>query len=394
MSDDIVLNLLKGARIKLLMKYPFFGNLAQRLKYIENNDWCKTAAVDGKNMYYNREFIKSLQPDEVLFLIGHEILHVVFDHLGRTGSKDKQLSNMAQDFLINYVLVMEGLGTMPQNGLYDKQYNNSMTSEEIYEILVKNKTPPQPTLDLHLDLTGKGNDNGKGKQPSMSQEELDELRQEMRGAVMQAAQSAKMAGHLPASLSRLIDDLVEPKVPWQDYINKTVKSLFRENYSFARPSRRTLGSIGSNIILPSRNFGKTIDIAACVDMSGSIGQEQARDFLSEVKGMMDIFPRFRLIVWTWDTEVYNPKIFTEHNADEIYDYEILGGGGTCLRSTFEFMKDPASKGFDMEPFCPDQLIIFTDGFISSWGDESYCPTTFLIHSSKEVPPYGSVIYYD
>lgn len=59
MSDPCV-DALKTARIRMLMNYPFFGIISQRLKYIENNDWCDTAAVDGKNMYWNREFIKSL----------------------------------------------------------------------------------------------------------------------------------------------------------------------------------------------------------------------------------------------------------------------------------------------------------------------------------------------
>lgn len=407
---DEVLDLLKKARVTLLMKYPFFGTLAQRLVYQENNDWCKTAAVDGKRMYFNREFIKSLSKDEVVFLIAHELLHLVFDHLGRTGGRDKQLSNMAQDYLINYVLVMEGVGTMPQMGLYDKKYNNSMTSEEIYEVLVKDKQPPKPTLDVHLDITGKGqgNSGGNGKASDgksdanghnpnggMTSEEIEEMRQDMKGAVIQAAQAAKMAGKLPASMERFIDDLVEPKVPWQDYVNKTLKSLYKENYSFARPSRRTLGNPGSNIILPSRQYGKSVDVAVCLDMSGSIGQEEARAFLSEVKGMMDIFKQFKLTVWTWDTKVYNPVVFTRQNADELFTYEIMGGGGTCLRSTFEFMKNPESMGFDLNSFVPDQLIVFTDGYIGDWGDPDYCDTLFLLHGTNSiVAPYGQTVYYD
>jgi predicted metal-dependent peptidase len=89
------------ARVGLLLKSAFFGNLATRLKLVNADDWCSTAATDGRNFYYNSRFIKMLKPREIEFLFGHEVLHVVYDHFGRRQSRDPQIWNVANDFCVN-----------------------------------------------------------------------------------------------------------------------------------------------------------------------------------------------------------------------------------------------------------------------------------------------------
>ena len=116
--NDPVVKELVSARVKLLLEKPFFGNLAGRLVAVEA-PWCNTAATDGRYLYYNREFIKSLTKPQLLFLIAHEVYHCVFDHLGRRGKRDPKIWNMATDYVINYSLVQEKIGTMPEMGLYD-----------------------------------------------------------------------------------------------------------------------------------------------------------------------------------------------------------------------------------------------------------------------------------
>ena len=53
---------LVAARVKMLFKQPFFGNIACRLKLVDvtNQGWCNTAAVDGRNFYYNSDFVEKL----------------------------------------------------------------------------------------------------------------------------------------------------------------------------------------------------------------------------------------------------------------------------------------------------------------------------------------------
>ena len=78
------------ARVALLLKKPFFGNIATRLKLTPADEWCPTAATDGRNFYYNHAFVDSLRAKEVEFLFGHEVLHVVYEHMERRDARDPQ----------------------------------------------------------------------------------------------------------------------------------------------------------------------------------------------------------------------------------------------------------------------------------------------------------------
>jgi len=78
-----VLDRIIVARVGLLLKHPFFGNMATRLKIQAADDWCPTAAVDGRNLFFNTQFFNAMDNKEIEFVIAHEILHCVFDHLER-----------------------------------------------------------------------------------------------------------------------------------------------------------------------------------------------------------------------------------------------------------------------------------------------------------------------
>ena len=75
---------LTTARVSLLIKQPFFGNMATRLPLVNADDWLPTAATDGRYFYYNSKFINMLKKKEIEFLFGHEVLHNVYEHLGRS----------------------------------------------------------------------------------------------------------------------------------------------------------------------------------------------------------------------------------------------------------------------------------------------------------------------
>ena len=105
-TDQQIIDKLVTARIALLLKHPFFGNLATRLKLVNANDWCPTAGTDGRYFYYNTKFIDSLTPKEAEFLFGHEVLHNVFEHmLVRIGTRQPTLWNIAADYAVNQILV-------------------------------------------------------------------------------------------------------------------------------------------------------------------------------------------------------------------------------------------------------------------------------------------------
>ena len=87
------------ARIGLLLKAPFFGQLATRMTLTNADDWCGTAATDGRKFYYNSEFVNKMPLKQLEFLCGHEILHAVYDHMSRRVDRQPRLANRHRRFL-------------------------------------------------------------------------------------------------------------------------------------------------------------------------------------------------------------------------------------------------------------------------------------------------------
>ena len=387
------------ARVGLLLRQPFFGNLATRLQLTNADEWCSTAATDGLKFYYNSRFIMLLKPKEVEFLVGHEVLHVVYDHMGRRGERDHQIFNIANDYAVNADLKRHKVGdfikTVPC--LYEAKYDGK-SSEEIYDDLMKNVQQMNlddlvdQMIDDHLDgddgegeADGDGNGDKKGKgRPKMSPEERERVRQEVKQAIINAASTCE-AGQLPAGVERLIKQHTNPTMPWRELIQTNLTSAIRTDYSWMRPSRR---GWHMDAIMPGMTPGEEIDVVVTLDMSGSISQKQAQDFLGEIGGMMNAFDGYKVHVFCFDTEIYNPKDYHSDNMDDIADYEPMGGGGTDFDCIFEYLKK--------ENIEPKRLIVFTDGYpCGSWGDPDYCDTTWIIHGDKNPnPPFGTYAIYD
>ena len=395
---DPLIDKLTTARVGLLLKAPFFGNMATRMKLIEADEWCPTAATNGRNFYYNTEFVKKLSVKKLEFLFGHEILHCVFDHFGRVGSRDRMLSNIAQDFAVNQILVDERIGEKITEVqiCYDNKYRG-MAWEEIYdELYAKAEKIPMEDLlkqlgdllDEHINEDGsapgkEGDKDSKGK-PGMTKEEAQAIKDEIKEAMIQAA-SAAGAGKVPAGIQRMIKDMTEPKISWRELVNQEIQSIIRNDYSFTRPNRK---SMHSGAILPGMKEATTIDIGIGIDMSGSIGQEDATVFLSEVKGIVDQYEDFKINLWCFDTEIYNHKEITHDNSHDLMDYEPQGGGGTDFMANWEFMKE---NGIE-----PKKFIMFTDGYpCGDWGDEDYCDTIFVVKGNTQAEaPFGQTVIYE
>jgi len=395
---DPIVEKLTTARIGLLLKHPFFGNMATRMRLIDASDWCPTAATNGRDFMYNKDFVTKLSEKKLEFLFAHEICHGIFDHFGRVGSRDRQLSNIAQDYAVNQILVDERIGDKITEVkiCYDPKYRG-MAWEEIYDILWEKaeKIPMDQLLaqlgdllDEHIkeqEGAGAGDDktkDGKDK-PTMSKEEAQKIRDELKEAMIQSAQAAG-AGKVPAGIQRMIKDLTEPKMNWREVLQMNIQSIIRNDYSFQRPNRK---SQHSGAILPGMKNDQTVDVAIGIDMSGSIGQEDATVFLSEVKGIMEQYEDYAIDIWCFDTEIYNHKRFTHDDGDALLSYEPQGGGGTDFEVNWEFMKD-----IDL---VPKKFIMFTDGYpCGGWGDEDYCDTLFIVKGSNNEAPFGQTVIYD
>ena len=392
------------ARVGLLLRHPFFGNMATRLIVKNCDDWCPTAATDGRHLYYNTQFFNAMSNKEIEFVIAHEILHCVFDHIGRREDRIPMLHNIACDYIVNNTLVRDKIGEMVKlvQCYQDFKYDGWM-SEAVYDDLFKQAEEKGQEfleqmgdlLDEHVDWESDPKD-GKGKEgdkegdgngrPSYSKEELKKIRDEIKENMISAAQAAG-AGNTPAEVQRMIKELTEPKMNWRELLRQQIQSTIRNDFTFQRPNRK---GWHTGAILPGMNFDETIDICVALDMSGSIGNEQAQVFLSEVKGIMEEYKEYNIKLWCFDTKVYNEQDFSADGSDDLLDYEIMGGGGTDFMCNWDYMKEN-----DIQP---KKFIMFTDGMPwNSWGEEDYCETVFIIHSHYDKntqAPFGVTAHYE
>ena len=393
--DRVVREKLISARVGLLLRASFFGNLATRLKLINADEWCATAATDGRNFYYNSRFIEMLRPKEIEFLFGHEVLHCVYDHFGRRGDRDPQLWNIANDYCVNGDLVKHNVGEKITSVpcLYDRKYDG-MSSEEVYDALYENATKIDigklldQMIDEHLDGEGDGDGDQDGEgsgRPRLSAEDKQAIKDEIKEAMLAAAATVDGAGNLPAGVKRLIQQLTEPQLNWREILRMNLESTIKADYTWMRASRK---GWHMDAVMPGQKPDEMIDVAVMLDASGSISQDMLRDFLSEIQGIMDSFPSYKIHVATFDTDCYNPAQYDSDNLDSMIDYEVSGGGGTDFDCIFTYLKD--------QEITPRRLIVFTDGYpFGSWGDAEYCDTTWILHGTTTiVPPWGTHAYYD
>ena len=387
-------NKLAAARTRLIIDKPFLGALVLRLPLVmADPQWCQTTATDARKFYYNPEFIEQLSLSETQFILAHEALHCALSHFARREHRIKHRWDLACDFAINPLLIKDGLQA-PPGTLYEKTFDG-MTAEEIYPYIEDNEN--QETLDQHLydqpqeqssqqnqnpnpppPKPEQDNDEGKGQRPQqqpdeqtrgapqpppLSHDEAENLSVQWQQRLAGAAQQAQQAGKLSGDMARLVDFLLQPKLPWRMMLARYMTALARDDYSYTRPSNRR----GDPGIFPSLRSSQ-VDVVIALDTSGSITPDEMQEFVTEIdaiKGQM----RARISLHACDDVLAEKGPWTFEPWEEFtLPDDIQGGGGTDFRPIF--------KWADTLDRSPDLLIYFTDA-------EGMFP---------EVPPYYPVIW--
>ena len=118
---------------RMLRKYPVFGSIINTVSCNITNK-IETAGTDGKNIYFNPDFMNTLSEDEQVFIFSHEVCHIALNHVTRRKDKDKKLWNIATDAVINQHLVHDGLPIV-EGGVDIKDASN-FDAEELYNKLL------------------------------------------------------------------------------------------------------------------------------------------------------------------------------------------------------------------------------------------------------------------
>lgn len=397
---------LSAARTKLILDKPFLGALVLRLPMEEADPkWCPTTATDARKFYFNPDYIDVLSNEHVQFVLAHEALHCALSHFARRGHREKKRWDMACDLAVNELLVKDGL-TPPPNALVDLGFEG-LTAEEIYPSLQEEIEEP---MDRHMydeqddadhdqhEVQGKQQEitpdaapreggTGAGKEtekgglggpPSpLTPDEREILNTQWQQRLAGAAQIAMQAGKMGGAMARLIDHLLQPQLPWRNLLAHHVTNLARDDYSYSRPSTRR----GDPAVYPSLRSAQ-VNVAVVLDTSGSMTDEELREFLSEIDAIKAQM-RARIVLHACDAQLAKegPWLFEPWEELDL-PCEFIGGGGTQFTPVFDWL--------DTQDQAPDLLIYFTDADGEFPKTEPLFPVLWLV-KGKETVPWGQRI---
>ena len=371
----------ENAVARLVVKQTFFASILFDMLTIIEEDaplggQVTTAATDGRRLYICAPWFRKLTLDEQVFVLCHEVMHVILMHPQRVrGYKERGLGpdfkpinfkkfNKAADYVINPMLTGEKIGSMPHGGLYHPNYTSDDVVDEVYM-----KLPDEDDDEQFDDCVAAADDAATPDQ--------------MATTVAKAAQSGRAAGNLPTGMGRIIGEATEPQIRWADHIRMTLLATAgKDETSWAHVRRRRL-AMSPHIPWPGTT-GHVIGVCAMYeDTSGSISPEVLNYFRSEMSGMFSELTPEALYIGSCDTEATEPLLIND--LEEIMTAPSVGGGGTNMGAIF-----PMLEKHDVHP---EALVILTDGY-TPWGERPDYPVVWVITEKSIEAPYGTSVYLD
>jgi predicted metal-dependent peptidase len=362
----------------------------------------KTMATDAKHIWWDEVFVDAHSVLEICGVIAHEVLHVVFFHCLRRGTRDPLLWNIACDFAINHIVLDAGL-ILPKDALFEEKYRNWLV-DAIYDDLLEN----MPKVTEIWVIPGDGDQEGKegdqpggqpGGQPSkkplwgiaieprnddgtpMSDAQKSELAEDIKVKVIAAAEAAKSIGKLPKALEGLIKALGKPSVNWKEYIQSWVSGKTPDDYTWKKPNRRMLGLY--NMIAPSIQLNGAGVGVLSIDTSGSVSDKELKLFITEIVGVIELCNPDKLYIMQHDTRVN--RIDTYEAGDLFDSLKITHRGGTNITPSFKEANKLDEK--------VDWMICFTDMGINDFPVAKDAPDFPVLWAATgpDIAPFGTYL---
>lgn len=385
---------IRKARIQLMRKSPFFGNLALHLE-LKKADYVQTSAVDEKNhLLYCEEFIKKIKFSELIGLCAHEVMHLALNVFGRRKGRDPMLWNQAHDHCINILIRDSGL-ELPPGGLQDERFRD-MAAERVYDVLKEEQKDQEDKRIISQYTKGNSNEEEDGKQidgnnqgdgygtgggccdhsqqSSQTKSQQEKQQGQWERKMIQAANSAEKRGNLPAGIKRLIDELVHPQLPWKEILKSFVRDiLLSRDFSYRRPSR---SSVATGIYMPCMIPDSGVP-AVAFDTSGSISPDFIKTGLSEIQ---EVLEECRSIIRFLSTDA---DVHSDIESDDIWEIaeNMIGGGGTDFNPIFEKLEEDPPGG----------LIFFTDMWACFPEEPPNYPVMWITPENHGDAPWGQLI---
>jgi predicted metal-dependent peptidase len=344
------------------------------------HDEKRTAWTNGEVIAFNRKFFFWLTPQERVTVLAHELWHIACDHMGRFDkSHIHEYWNQAADFFINLMLKNNGYTFGPLlmsiKPCLDAQYDN-MTTEQIYQLLLP---PPSSGSCSSSPSAPPSNESG------IMEGDLGPYPSEITKAkivkkivkALQAAKRSNEAGTVPGEVKVLIDEFLNPVLPWEVLLARFFTELSNDDYSWRRPSRRF-----DEEYLPSLIGENGLEhLIYYLDLSGSTSDLDVKRFNSEVKFIHEQLKPKLLTLVTFDTQITGEFVFTDDMPFE--KLELHGRGGTCLKDVHKHIVKHK----------PSAAVIFTDLYVTPMREDPSVPLLWVcVNNPTAKVPFGRLIH--
>lgn len=382
-------NIASAAAVRLALGYPFWTEVFYSMTIHEASPeqvaaGLETQATDGRNLWINAAFWKTIALEQQVAELVHELGHKIFLHPTRRGSRDPMLWNIACDHAIN-TLMKKNNFTIPPDWLCNMKYEGWL-AEAIYADLVKEEKEREKSGGG----AGQGPQLPKGRQdikePSqdgqpLSPEQVAAFEDQVKALVDRAIANAKAMGKLPAGMEQGTVAAYQPaREPWYNHLHRYMQSLRPSHYDWARINRRAMVTHG--VFAPLHYSESLGDIAVFIDTSGScVSKAQQAQFAGHLNAILAEAKPQHVHVYYFDTRVYPGEVIEPGELDVVT--KPRGGGGTSFVPIFEQL--------DEDGIVPEVCIILTDLEGRFPPHEPAYPVVWADVWGRSRAPFGEVI---
>ncbi len=400
-------NVTADAAVRLMLKFPMISELYYSMAVIEDTT-VPTLATDGRSMWVNPGFWKTLSLDLKISALAHEVGHKMLLHCSRRGHRHPQLWNIAADYVVNGILKQNGMA-IDAGWIQPLDKYIGWSVDAVYSDLMQQlKDNPQPGSGSGSGQGGEGEEqdgeggDGQGdeqdgpgvpqsvkgkawddiKQVTGSPEEIEKYEAEVMTSVNKALMTAKAMGKVPVGMDDFDDVFRATEEPWFNHLSRFMQALSVSEYNWARTNKRTAAVHG--FFSPNVYSEALGEVVVAIDCSGSVyGPAEQAGFAGHVNAILSEAKPSKVHVLYFDSQIQRHEELDPGEMD--FRTRPKGGGGTAFEPIWEWVEN-----FGADPVV---CIVLTDTY-GSFGEEPEYPVIWASIARDVNVPWGEVIYVE
>ncbi len=398
MGDSQVEKSISDFRAKLLMKMPFYGEILSRVDIAESNS-IETVGTNGRAIFYNRGYFEKLNGSELNYILMHELLHIILLHFRREKTKEREIWNVASDYIANALLdplVIDDTWVAkrnygiefkrPADGHYLERYKGESVEQLYKRIYIDNSNNKKRKSMLLLQGDYSGLYGHKPASVKLTPNSFDLIMEndeqesvQIKEGIQKLTDEARKKWSNDPSIQLIKRELNilenEKRISWKQLLKRFLNDTEYSDVSYDTPERKY---IHMDLILPGEGKASKRSelrgVWAFIDTSGSISATEMNMFITELYRLCKQYDS-KLNIGFWDTAMH--EVYENIKQEDIRNCTTKYCGGTDVGAVYSYVKENNIK--------PHVMLILTDGYfnrIPHFMVEPYRKKTIVVLSNK------------